>query len=95
MDKDAKNIDFMSQELEDKLNTFNSRFMETLTESLTKQLGFNLSEAVENERRLTVGSSFVEKTDNFQFGKRENLSGKKSKMTASMVVPGEQTTKKP
>ena len=61
MDKDAKNIDFMSQELEDKLNNFNSRFMETLTESLTKQLGFSgLSEAVETERRLTVGSSFVE-----------------------------------
>ena len=70
--------------------------METLTESLTKQLGFNLSEAVETERRLTVGSSFVEKpTEQYSFGKRENLSGKKAKMTASMIVPGEQISKKP
>ena len=96
IDKDAGNIDFMSQELEDKLQSFNSRFMETLTESLTKQLGFNLSEAVETERRLTVGSSFVEKpTEQYSFGKRENLSGKKAKMTASMIVPGEQISKKP
>lgn len=97
MDKDAKNMDFMSQELEDKLNNFNSKFMENLTESLTKQLGFNLKEEVETERRLTVGSSFVEKpTDSYSFGKRENLSAKKTKkMTASMVVPGEQVTKKP
>ena len=96
IDKDAGNIDFMSQELEDKLQSFNSRFMETLTESLTKQLGFNISEAVETERRLTVGSSFVEKpTEQYSFGKRENLSGKKAKMTASMIVPGEQISKKP
>ena len=48
--------------------------METLTESLTQQLGFDLTEAVETKRRLTVGSSFIEKkttSDSFlglQFG---------------------------
>ena len=35
--------------------------METLTESLTQQLGFDLTAAVETKRRLTVGSSFIDK----------------------------------
>lgn len=65
--------------------------METLTQSLTKQLGFDLSQtaqAVEEERRMKIGSSFVEPIKEFQFGKRENLSGKKTKMSASILIPG-------
>ena len=49
--------------------------METLTSSLTKQLGFDLSEAVENQRKQTIGSSFIEKKSDgllgLQFGKKE------------------------
>lgn len=49
--------------------------METLTTSLTKQLGFDLSEAVENQRKQTIGSSFIEKKSDgllgLQFGKKE------------------------
>lgn len=50
--------------------------METLTSSLTKQLGFDLSEAVENQRKQTIGSSFIEKKSDgllgLQFGKKGN-----------------------
>ena len=35
--------------------------METLTESLTKGLGFDLKADAENQRKLTIGSSFIEK----------------------------------
>ena len=77
MDKEPRNVNFISDELEQKLNSFNDKFMETLTQSLTKQLGFDLKGAVEKERRMTVGSSFVEPKKDFNFGKREQLSGKK------------------
>jgi hypothetical protein len=42
--------------------------METLTQSLTKQMGFDLSEtaqAAESDRRHRVGSSFVEPVKEF------------------------------
>ena len=56
-----RNADWMSKELEDNLKTFNDRFMETLTVSLTKQLGFDISAAVEKQRKETIGSSFIER----------------------------------
>ena len=56
-----RNADWMSKELEENLKTFNDRFMETLTVSLTKQLGFDISAAVEKQRKETIGSSFIEK----------------------------------
>ena len=37
-----------AEDLEENLKKFNDKFMETLTLSLTKQLGFDVSEAVEN-----------------------------------------------
>lgn len=36
MDKEPRNVNFISDELEQKLNSFNDKFMETLTQSLTK-----------------------------------------------------------
>lgn len=53
---------FMEKELEKNLKTFNDKFMETLTTSLTQQLGFDLTQAVEDKRKMTVGSSFIEKS---------------------------------
>lgn len=47
-----KKADQFAEDLEENLNLnlkkLNDKFMETLTSSLTKQLGFDLSEAVEN-----------------------------------------------
>lgn len=64
-----------AEDLEENLKKFNDKFMETLTLSLTKQLGFDMSEAVENQRKQTIGSSFVEKKSEglsgLQFGKKE------------------------
>ena len=57
-----EDLDFMQKELEQNLKNFNDKFMETLTTSLTKQLGFDLTEAVEKQRKMTVGSSFIEKS---------------------------------
>ena len=50
-----KKADQFAEDLEENLNLnlkkLNDKFMETLTSSLTKQLGFDLSEAVENQRK--------------------------------------------
>ena len=50
-----KKADQFAEDLEENLNVnlkkLNDKFMETLTSSLTKQLGFDLSEAVENQRK--------------------------------------------
>jgi hypothetical protein len=51
----GENLDFMSKDFEDKMKNFSDRFMETLTKSLTHQLGFDIKEAAEQKRRLTVG----------------------------------------
>ena len=58
---DGRSADWMPEQLEQNLKKFNDRFMETLTESLTQQLGFDITEAAANKRRNTVGQSFIDK----------------------------------
>lgn len=71
----GENLDFMSKDFEDKMKNFSDRFMETLTKSLTHQLGFDIKEAAEQKRRLTVGQSFIEKKSGdlggLQFGRKD------------------------
>ena len=93
-----KKADQFAEDLEENLNLnlkkLNDKFMETLTSSLTKQLGFDLSEAVENQRKQTIGSSFIEKKSDgllgLQFGKKEKGIGGNSRESSPMNALGPQ-----
>lgn len=50
-----------TKDLDEKLKSFNDKFMENLTKSLTDQL-FDISKNAEEKRKQTIGQSFVEKS---------------------------------
>jgi hypothetical protein len=55
---------WIGDDFEEKVKEFNEKFMENLTLSLTKQLGFELTqtrEEAETLRKARVGQSFIEK----------------------------------
>ena len=59
----ASSTNWIGEDFEEKMKEFNDKFMENLTLSLTKQLGFDLKqtkEEAESKRRANIGSSFVE-----------------------------------
>jgi hypothetical protein len=53
--------DVFTKDLDEKLKSFNDKFMENLTKSLTDQL-FDISKNAEEKRKQTIGQSFVEKS---------------------------------
>ena len=50
-----------TKDLDEKLKSFNDKFMQNLTKSLTDQL-FDISKDAEEKRKQTIGQSFVEKS---------------------------------
>lgn len=57
-ERDKLATDF-EKELEDKMKTFQDKYLNDLSASLSEQL-FNINKAAQEKRKQTIGQSFVE-----------------------------------